>query len=325
MGAKDLPRRSLLAAGASLLAMPALAQTWPTRPLKLVVTFPPGGVSDVVARLVAPGLQERLGQSVIVDNKPGGGATVGVRAVLAAKDDFHTLLISNSAPVSIAPFLFDTPPYDPMKDLAHVAHLASMANAFAVSPSMPVKTMKELVDWIRAQGKPVPFGSGGAGSIGHIVGEMFKTQFGLSMEHIAYKGAAPMFQDMMGGQLGIAINAFPEVWTLVKDGKLQALAITSTKRPAIAPDIPLVGEIGYPNLIAENFVGVSAPAGIPAVAVARLNKAVVEAVADPKVQARFVEMGIVSAAMSSAEFTAFVARQVKDFEPAVKASGAKLN
>ena len=245
--------------------------------------------------------------------------------MLAARDDFHTLLVANSAPISIAPFLFDTPPYDAMKDFTHVAHLASMANAFAVSPSLPVNSMAELIAWIKAQGKPVPYGSGGAGSIGHIVGEMFKSQLGLDMEHVAYKGAAPMFQDMMGGQLGIAINAFPEVWTLVKDGKLKVLAITSTQRPAIAPGVPLVTELGYPNLVAENFIGISAPAGMPPAAVARLNKAVIEVLADPKVAARFAELGIVSSQMTPAEFTAFVQKQVTDFQPAVKASGAKLN
>jgi tripartite-type tricarboxylate transporter receptor subunit TctC len=171
----------------------------------------------------------------------------------------------------------------------------------------------------------VPYGSGGAGSIGHIVGEMFKSQLGLSMEHIAYKGAAPMFQDMMAGQLGIAINAFPEVWTLVKDGKLKVLAITSTQRPSIAPDVPLVTELGYPNLVAENFIGISATAGMPPAAVAKLNKAVIEVLADPKIVARFAEMGIVSSKMTPAEFTAFVSKQVGDFEPAVKASGARLN
>ncbi|HKU97417.1 MAG TPA: tripartite tricarboxylate transporter substrate binding protein [Vineibacter sp.] len=316
----------LLAVLAMVLGVaPALAQGWPSRPVKLVVTFPPGGISDVVARIVAPSLSEKLGQPVIVDNKPGGGTTVGVRAMLSARDDFHTLLVANSAPISIAPFLFDTPPYDAMKDFTHVAHLASMANAFAVSPSMPVNSMKELIDWIKAQNKPVPFGSGGAGSIGHIVGEMFKSQLGLSMEHIAYKGAAPMFQDMMANQLGIAINAFPEVWTLVKDGKLKVLAITSTQRPSIAPGVPLVTELGYPSLVAENFVGISGPAGMPQPAVAKLHKAVIEVLADPKVAARFAELGIVSSTMSSAEFTAFVQKQVNDFLPAVKASGAKLN
>ncbi|MBL8674774.1 MAG: tripartite tricarboxylate transporter substrate binding protein [Rhodospirillales bacterium] len=320
-------RRSIIAAAGALAVAPgaARAQEWPARPLKLVVTFPPGGISDVVARLVAPGLTERLGQTVIVDNRPGGGTTIGVRSMLSARDDAHTLLIANSAPISIAPFLFDTPPYDPVKDFTHVAHLASMANAFAVSPSMPVTSMKELVAWIKAQGKPVPFGSGGAGSIGHIVGEMFKSQLGLDMEHIAYKGAAPMFQDMMAGQLGIAINAFPEVWTLAKDGKLRVLALTSTTRPAIAPDVPLVGDLGYPKLVAENFIGVSGPAGMPAAAVARLNKAVLETLADSKVAARFNELGIVSSKMTPAEFTTFVTRQVADFKPAVIASGAKLN
>lgn len=301
----------------------ATAQQWPNRPVKIVVTFPPGGASDAAARVISGPLSEKLGQTVVVDNKPGGGTTIGANAVLQARDD-HTLMLSNSAPLSIAPFLFDKPPYDPIKDFAHVAYIGSVANAFVVRPAVPVKTMPELIQWIKGQSKVVPFGSGGQGSIGHIIGEMFKAELGLNMEHIGYRGAAPMFQDMMAGQLDFAVVTLTEVLPLAKDGKLRMIALTSTQKAPTAPDVPLVTELGYPRLVAENFVGLSAPASFPPEAQTRLHKAMAEVLADPKVVERLGELGFVTRAMTPAEFTAFVAAQVQAFQAPVKASGAKL-
>lgn len=317
--------RALAAVVLAVLAAQAAAQDWPSRRVTLIVPFPPGGASDIVARLVAQPLSEQLKQPVIVENKPGGGTTIGAKTVLGAKDGYHTLFVSNSAPISIAPFLFDAPPYDPLKDFTHVLYIGSVANAFFVASSVPANDWNGLIAWIKAQGKPVPYGSGGGGSIGHIVGEMFKAQVGLQMEHIAYKGSAPMFQDMLGGQLSIGVNTLTEVWEFAKQGKLRVIALTSTERPKIAPNIPLVTELGYPKLVAVNFIGISGPAGMPAPAVAKLHAAGTAVLADPKIVARLEEFGFVTGNMSPAEFTAFVAKQVADFQPAVKASGAKLN
>ena len=316
-------RTTLTFAMAMAVAGRTSAQQWPGRPLKIIVTFPPGGASDAAARVIAGPLGEKLGQTVVVDNKPGGGTTIGANAVLAAKDD-HTLMLSNSAPLSIAPYLFDKPPYDPLKDFVHVAYIGSVANAFVVRPAVPAKTMPELIQWIKGQGKVVPFGSGGQGSIGHIIGEMFKAELGLSMEHIGYRGAAPMFQDMMAGQLDFAVVTLTEVLPLAKDGKLRMIALTSTQKAPSAPDVPLVTELGYPKLVAENFVGISAPAGMPADAQTRLHKAASEVLADPKIVERLGDLGFVTKPMSPAEFTAFVANQVQSFQAPVKASGAKL-
>lgn len=309
----------------SALSLGGSAQEWPNRPVRLVVPFPPGGASDLVARLVAPALGEKLKQTVLVENRPGGGTTIGAKAVLAANDAAHTLFVANSAPISIAPYLFDVAPYDPIKDFAHVAMIGTVPNAFFVSTAIPVTTWQQLIDWIKAQGKPVPYGSGGGGSIGHIVGEMFKGQLGLNMEHIAYKGSAPMFQDMLGGQLHLGVNTLPEVWEFAKQGKLRVIALTGTTRAKVAPDIPLVTELGHPKLVAENFVGISGPANMPAAAVNKLNAAVGEALNDPKIVARMEEWGFLVTKMSPPAFTAFVQKQVGEFQPAVKASGAKLN
>ncbi len=307
-----------------LFATQAMAEDWPQRPLKLVVPFPPGGTADIVGRLISQPLAEQLKQSVIIENRPGGGTTIGAKAVLTANDGFHTLMVSNSAPIAIAPFLFDKPPYDPVKDFTHVFYIGSVANAFFVASPLPVNNWDQLVGWIKASKDPVPFGSGGGGSIGHIVGEMFKAQLGLKMEHIPYKGSAPMFQDMLGGQLSLGVNTLPEVWEFAKQGKLRVIALTSTKRPKIAPNIPLVAELGYPQLVAENFVGISAPAGMPAPAVAKLHAALTKVLSDPALAARLEDFGFVLGKMTTPEFQGYVSKQVSDFQPAVKASGAKL-
>ena len=309
--------------GAASLA--ATAQEWPSRPIKLIVPFPPGGTSDIVARLIAQPLSDKLKQTVLVDNRPGGGTTIGAKAVISANDGAHTLFVSNSAPISIAPYLFDTPPYDPIKDFTHVALIGTVPNAFFVASSVPATNWKELEAWIKAQPKAVPYGSGGGGSIGHIVGEMYKNELKLNMEHIAYKGSAPMFQDMLGGHLLIGVNTLPEVWEFAKQGKLRVIALTGTKRAKIAPDLPIVTELGHPKLVAENFVGISGPAGMPPAAVAKLHAAVTETLNDPKFVARLEDLGFEVIKMSSGEFGGFVQKQVTGFQPAVKGSGAKLN
>jgi tripartite-type tricarboxylate transporter receptor subunit TctC len=304
---------------------PAMAQEWPNRPIKLVVPFPPGGTSDIVARLISQSLSEKLKQPVIVDNRPGAGTTLGAKAVISANDGAHTLFVANSAPISIAPYLFDTPPYDPMKDFTHVGMIGTVPNAFFVAADVPAKNWKELQEWIKAQGKAVPFGSGGGGSIGHIVGEMYKAELKLNMEHVAYKGSTPMFQDMLGGHLKFGVNTLPEVWEFAKAGKLRVIALTGTSRSKIAPDLPIVSELGHPSLVAENFVGLSGPAGMPPAAVAKLNATLNEILSDPKMLTRLEEMGFTVSKMSAPQFTTFVQKQVTEFAPAVKASGAKLN
>ena len=322
------PTRCLLLAASSLsmLAAPlAHAQAWPQKPIRIVVTFSPGGSSDIVARLLQPGLQEKLGQTVIVDNKPGAGSTIGANEVARAAPDGYTLLLSNTAPMSISPFMMEKAPYDPVKSFSHIAYIGSVPNVFVVHPSVPARTMPDLVKWINAQATPVNYGSGGVGSIGHIVGEMFKQQYKLKMEHVPYKGSSPMHNDLLGGTLQFAVDTLTQNVPYMKDGKLAGIAVTSRARAPMAPSVPSVVEAGYPRLVADNFLGISAPAGTPAEVVDKVNKAVAEVVARPDVARRLSDMGVESEAMSAAEFTRFVTTQVNEWAPAVKASGARLN
>ena len=303
----------------------AWAQSWPTKPVRVIVTFAPGGSSDIVARLVAVPLQAELGQTIIVDNRPGAGGTIGGLEAARAAPDGYTLLLSNSSPISISPAMQDEPRYDPVKSFTHVSYIGSVANVFVVHPSVPAKTLPELVAWIRAQPNPVNYGSGGIGSIGHIVGETMKKQDRLRMEHVGYKGSSPMHNDLLPGTIKLSIDTLPQNVPLIKDGRLRAIAVTSQARAAMSPDVPSVLEYGYKSLVAENFLGISGPAGLPKPVVERLHSATRKALANPTVMQRLSELGVQGADWTPEQFTAFVANQVKEWYQPVKDSGAKLN
>jgi len=308
-----------------LAAGNAGAQGWPTKPVRVIVTFSPGGSSDIVARLMAAPLQAELGQSVIVDNKPGAGGTIGALEATRAAPDGYTLLLSNSAPISISPAMQDQPRYDPVSGFTHVSYIGSVANVFVVHPSVPATSLRELVGWIKAQPNPVNYGSGGIGSIGHIVGETLKKDQGLQMEHVGYKGSSPMHNDLLAGTIKLAIDTLPQNVPFMKDGKLRALAVTSPARAPMAPNVPSVLELGQKKLVAENFLGVSGPAGLPRPVVERLHAAMKKSLANPTVQQRLADLGVQGRDMTPEEFTAFVANQVTEWTQPVKDSGAKLN
>jgi len=321
------PARLLVAllVACAVLAPGASAQTYPAKPVRLVVTFPPGGSSDVVARQIGPLLADRLGQAFVIDNKPGGGATIGATDVARSAPDGYTLMLSNTAPISLSPFMLEPHPYDPVKSFTHVAYIGQVPNALVVHPSVPANTVAEFVAWAKQQKEPIPYGSGGVGSIGHIVGELFKDKAGIRLEHVGYRGSSPMHNDLLGGTILFAIDTLPQNVQFAKTGKLKMLAVTSSRRAAMAPDVPTLAESGYPTLVAENFFGISAPAGVPRNVIDALNKATQSAVDDPALQRNFAELGITTGKMSPDQFGAFVQKQVSEWAPAVKASGAKLN
>lgn len=309
----------------ALAAGTANAQTFPGKAIRVVVTFSPGGSSDIVARLIAIPLQAELGQSVIIDNKPGAGGTIGALEVARAAPDGYTLLLTNSAPISISPAMQDQPRYDPVAGFTYVSYIGSVANVFVVHPSVPASSLRELVGWIKAQPNPVNYGSGGIGSIGHIVGETLKKDQGLQMEHVGYKGSSPMHNDLLSGTIKLAIDTLPQNVPFMKDGKLRALAVTSPARAPMAPDVPSVLELGQKKLVAENFLGISGPAGLPPAVVERLHAAMKKSLANPSVVQRLADLGVQGRDMTPEQFTAFVANQVKEWQQPVKDSGAKLN
>lgn len=298
--------------------------TWPTQPIRIVVTFPPGGASDIVARQMAPALAEILGQAVIVENRPGAGATIGAAAVAQARADGYTLLASNSAPMSISPALMAKPSYDPLASFTHLAYVGAVPTVLVVNPSVPAATLGEFIAWARQQKDPVPFGSGGTASVGHIVGELLAKQAGVRLLHVPYKGAGPMRTDLLGGQLPMAVDALPQNIPLMKSGKLRLLALTSQERVAAAPDVPTVVELGLPDLVAENFVGISAPAGLPDAISAKIADAVNVAMTRAELREKLEAQGFVLGRKTPAQFTDFIRAQWQRWAPVVRESGATL-
>lgn len=306
-------------------AAPAIAQDYPTKPVRIVVTFPPGGSSDVTARALSVPLQKALGQPVVVDNKPGAGGTIAATEIFRAAPDGYNLMMSNTTPISLAPFMLDPQPYDSVKGFTHVSLVATVPDVVMVHPSVPAKNLAELVDWIKSQNKKVFYGSGGIGSIGHILGETFKKQTGLNIEHVGYRGSAPMITDLMAGRLSFSFDTLPQNVPHIKAGKLRPLAVTSRERSHVAPDIQTVVEAGIPYLVAENFIGVSAPANLPPPVLAKLHSAIQTALDDPALVARLRDLGLTVQKMPQPAFADFVKKQVEGWAEPVKASGAKLN
>ena len=310
--------RSALAVAVWCAALPAFA-AWPEKPVRIVVTFAAGGARDIVARAISEPLAKALGQPVVVDNKPGAGGTIGGAEVVRSAPDGYTLMLSNSTPLSIGPFTVPKLPYDPVKQFTHVTMLGIAPVAIMGNPKSGPAGFKDLPK-AAANGT---FGSGGPGSIGNIVGEMIKHEMKFGMTHIPYKGGAPMTTDLIAGQIPIGIYVITAYVPMMKTGQIKGLAVTSRTRSPLAPDVPTVVELGYPQLVAENYFGVSGPAGLPKEVTDKLSKALADIVADPAIVKRFEELGITTTKMSSADFAAFVAKQINDWAPAIKAADIK--
>jgi tripartite-type tricarboxylate transporter receptor subunit TctC len=311
--------RPLIGSAAWLFALASHA-AWPEKPVRIVVTFAAGGASDIVARAIAEPLARALGQPVVVDNKPGAGGTIGGTEVMRAPPDGYTLMLSNSTPLSIGPWTVPKPPYDPIKQFTHVAMLGVAPVLIMANPKSGPATLKDLP---KAAAPGYNFGSGGPGSIGHIVGEMTKVAMKLQMTHIPYKGGAPMTTDLIAGQIPLGIDVITAFVPMVKAGQIKGLAVTTRERSPLLPDVPSVVELGLPQLVAENYFGVSGPAGLPKEVTDKLAKALADIVADPVIVKRFEELGIAPSKVSAAQFGDFVAKQINDWAPAIKAADLK--
>jgi len=320
-----ISRRAALktvAAGAAATAFPAFA-AWPDKPIKIVVTFPAGGASDIVARVMAEQLARKLGQPVVVDNRPGAGGSVGGLVVTAAPADGYTLMLSNSTPISIGPFALEKQPYDPVEGFTHVALIGSAPCVVMANPAAPMKTITDVETQARKAGR-LDFGSGGPASIGHIYGELMKKTMGVNMVHVPYRGGAPMTTDLIAGVIPLGIDVLTAFVPYFKSGQIVPLAVTSANRSPLVPDVPSVVEFGYRRLVLDNFFGLSGPPKMPADVVARLNAACNEILAQADVKKRMVDLGITASPASPATFTAYVREQVSQLAPTVKGAGVKL-
>ena len=312
----------ILAAGLAGAALPAFAQ-WPDRAIKIIVTFPPGGSSDVLARVMAEQLAKKLGQPVVVDNKPGAGGTIGGALVASSPADGYTLMLSNTTPIALGPFTLDKLPYDPVTGFTHVAYLGAAPLVIMASKGSGLKTFADFEALARKEGR-IDFGSGGPGSIGHVHGELLKKITGINMVHVPYRGGAPMSTDLIANTIPVGIDVITSYVPFLKSGQLVPLAVTGTQRSPLMPEVPTMVELRQPKLVLENFFGLSGPAKLPPDVVTRLNAACNEVLAMPDIQKKLTELGIVAKPESVAVFNGFVKEQVEVLGPTVKGAGIKL-
>jgi tripartite-type tricarboxylate transporter receptor subunit TctC len=317
-------RRFLQAAvaGAAAASLPAFA-AWPDKPIRIVVTFPPGGASDIVARMMGDQLAQKLGQAVVVDNRPGAGGSVGGLVVTQAAADGYTLMLSNSTPISIGPFALEKQPYDPVEGFTHIALIGTAPCVVMANPKSGLKTLNDLEAMARKSGR-LDFGSGGPASVGHIYGELMKKELGLNMVHVPYRGGAPMTTDLISGIVPVGIDVITAFVPYFKSGQIVPLAVTTATRSPLAPDVPSVVETGHRKLVLDNFFGLSGPAKMPPDVVARLHAAVNEILASADIRRKMVDLGITTSPATQPAFVSYVKEQVAQLGPTVKGAGVKL-
>ncbi len=304
-------RRLLLAAPALLAASPALAQPWaPTRPIRFVVPFPAGGATDVVARVLGDRMADRLGQPVVVENRTGSGGNIGVENVVRAAPDGHAILMGTTGTLTINQHLYANMGFDPVRDLVPVSMAFTTDHVLIVNPSVPARTAQEFVAMLKANPGRVPYGSAGAGSSTHMVAELFRLAAGVEVQHVPYRGSAPALNDTVAGTVQFMLDQLPSAIGQIGGNRVRALAVTGPRRARLLPDVPTVAEIGLPNAEATSWGAVMAPAGTPAPIVERLNAAIVEALADPRVVERLAAAGADAVSSTPAELTERMTREV---------------
>lgn len=313
-----------LAAGLALAAV-VHAQAFPSKPVRIVVGFPAGGPLDQHARLLSDKLQTVLGQPVVMDYKAGAGGTVGAQEVMRAPPDGHTIMLANTGVMVINPALYSRLPYATLKDFVPVARTAMQPLALLVNPSVPAKNLQEFMAYAKSRPGQVNFGSAGNGGISHLVPEMFKTATGLFMVHIPYRGSAPAFTDLMGGQVQFMAESIPQAASYHKQGKVRALAVTSKERNPALPEVPTVIESGIKGFEVVGFYGFLAPAGTPKDVVNKLSDAFGQVLQMPDVRNRMVSQGADPAFLGADDFVKFLAAEMPRWADAVKKSGAKMD
>jgi tripartite-type tricarboxylate transporter receptor subunit TctC len=324
-GAWRVPVTLLVAAVALAAGPAAYAQEYPNRTVKLVVPFPPGGPLDVTGRLIAQKLTEAWGQSVVVENKPGAGGNIGADLVAKSPPDGYTILMGALSTHAVNPSLYPKMPYDAIRDFAPITLIAITPNVLVVNPSLPVNSVKELVAYAKGNPGKLAFGSGSNGSAGHLAGELFKADTGTDIIHVPYKGGAPATQALLAGDVQFMFDNLANATAQVKAGKLRALAVTTSERSKLAPDLPTMAEAGLPGFDIATWYGLFAPAGTPAAIVAKWNAEVTKILNAPDTRERLTAQGAEPAPMTPAQFAAFIEREIPKYARIVKASGAKVD
>ena len=308
---------------ALLLPMLAWGQTYPTKPVRMVIGFPAGGPADIFGRSLAQGMAADLGHPVIVENIPGVGGVLGVERGVKAAPDGYTVVCNSASPLVIAPFSLTRLPYDIKKDIALITVVVRVPEVLAIHPSMPVASFAELLAYAKANPGKVNFGSAGAGSITHLAGELLKAEAKIDIVHVPYKGAAPAVTDLVGGQVQMGIFDVPVLLQHIRSGKLKALAITSEKRAQTLPDVPTTVELKYPNVTSDNWYGLIMPAATPAAIQKRVHAAATAALKSAAVNEQFAKVGGVAAPGTPQDYAKFLETEQAKWGAVVKAIGFK--
>ena len=321
-----MKRLKLLAACACMvLSAPGVhAQTWPTKPIRFISPFAPGGGADITSRVIAQKLHDALGQPVLVDTRGGAGGMIGVDLGAKASPDGYTLVLGTIGPIAINPSLYAKMPYDPIKDLVPVTLAADALNVLVVHPALPVKNVKELIALGKARPNELNFGSSGPGATDHLAGELFNMLTGTKMVHVPYKGGAPAMLDLMSGNVQIIFSTVSTAIGQIKGGKIRALGMTGTKRFVLMPDLPTIAEAGVPQFAVNNWYGVFVPAGTPKEIVARLNTEIVKVLNLPDAKQRLLESGIEATPSTPEQFATYILAETRKWAKVVKDANIKV-
>lgn len=322
----DRLRRGIAAALALVCAagtVTAAEIAFPQRPVRFIVPFAPGGSTDTLARTLAQRLSEALGQQVVVDNRAGANGNIGTEIVARAVPDGHTIVLGYIANLGIGPSLYAKLPFDPVKDFAPVTLLAVAPNIFVAHPSLPVKSVRDLVTYAKANPQKVNYASAAVASLGHLAGELLNSSAGIHMLHVPYKGSGQAVIDLLAGQVQVMFSGMSSVMPHIKAGKLRPLAVTGAQRSSAAPDVPTIAEAGYPGFEASAWYGVLAPAGTPKAVVARLNAEILRALKIPEVKERLESVGFELVGGTPEAFATYIRSEIEKWARVVKASGIK--
>lgn len=311
--------------GLALAHADAAAQTYPAKPIRLIVTFPAGGSSDALARGVAKQLGEQMGASVVVENRPGAGGNIGSEVVAKGQGDGYLLLFGTIGTHGIGPALYKQLPFDPIKDFAPISLLHLLPNVLIVSNELPVNSVRQLIDFAKANPGKVSFASAGNGSVSHLAGELFKMHTRTDLVHVPYKGGSAAMPDVMTGRVSIMFETSTNALAAARGGKVRALAVTGIQRWAQAPDLPTIAEAGVPDYRVDSWTGLLAPASTPKAIVERLNAETVKAAKDPSYRKQMSTLGVEAVSSTAEEFRAFIAEEVAKWRKAIELSGAKID
>jgi tripartite-type tricarboxylate transporter receptor subunit TctC len=326
-----LSRRHLLIAGAAAAASPSMAagQTatgaWPTKPIRWIVNFPPAGAADIMSRALAEYFGTKLGQPIVVENKPGAGGMLGADIVAKARGDAHIVMISSAASHGIGPVLYKDVPYDPLADFTHIHLVGTFPSVLAVNGTSPVGSVQELIEMARAKPADVTYGSGGNGTMNHLVGQLLALAAKVQLTHIPYRGSAPAMNDLMGGQITALMESLPTASGYFASKRMKPLAVSEEQRAPTLPDVPTFREAGFPEVVATNWFGFSAPAGIPPEIAKRWEVEIAAALQSAEIKERFDKLGIRPGTLGSQGYTALIARELPRWREVIKAGNIRAD